>query len=84
LYGTFFGVFGQFTLEPGTEKEDTRKVISLHLRILNLQGVLNIGFSKANPVYDVVVRNRKEVDVIRMGVRGASGIQDKTLDLRRS
>jgi len=85
LYGTFFGVFGQFLLEPippgGTD--DTRKVKSLHLRVLNLQGVLNIGFSTYDPTFDEVTNDdgTKKL-VINMGVRGASRIQEKTLTFK--
>jgi hypothetical protein len=68
LYGTLFGVFGQFETRPISGSDDLH-VVSLTMEILNYQGALNIGFSTANPKY---IETTKE-KVVHFGVRAGSG-----------
>jgi hypothetical protein len=76
LYGTFFGVFGQFKTEP--KKKNGKKVLvikSLEFDILNYSGTVNIGFSTRVPSY----ANIDEIPTIYLGVRAGSEIMTKKI-----
>jgi hypothetical protein len=85
LYGTPFGVYGQFD-SVAKDGGAALQVTGLTMRILNYQGVLNIGFTdEAPPVYIKVEKDEKVVDrIIRFGVQGASGKENTFIDLTPS
>lgn len=54
LYGTFFAVYGKFTVEDTDPSDGIYKLLNLRLKILNYKGIINLGIIQAilRPVKD--------------------------------
>jgi len=79
LYGTFFGVFGEFRTKKAAKK-DALEITRITFRILNYSGIVNIGFSTKQPNYVPDDDNA----TIYLGVRAGSEIYEKTIKFKKS
>ncbi|TMU57494.1 hypothetical protein [Flagellimonas algicola] len=74
LYGTLFGVFGQFEIET-TGDGNVCLVKKIHMDLVNYKGLINIGFSKHTPF----IKGRKN---IYFGVKGGRREYQKTIKFK--
>lgn len=70
LYGTLFGVFAKFTARKSKEK-NVYHVTAFSLKLLNYQGVINIGFESNEAVYKQEKKNERSIE---FNVQGTSRI----------
>lgn len=81
VYGTLFGIYGRFKItDLGDEKYSVNE---LTLMLLNYQGVINVGFTAADPYYEYrkATPDFPEHSRIYLGITGLSMIRSKTIPI---
>lgn len=75
VYGSLFGMYARFKI---TDMGDKCRLDEMTLKILNYQGVINIGFTP----HDVLIDQGEEIKIF-FGVMGASMNYDKVVPIKQ-